>query len=377
MNAVITRLVKLYRFLLCLYPARFRAEFQEQMLLDFSDMATDANKNGIATLAAFCMRELFDFPLSLLQAHWKEHGMAKIFDSPPVAMGIRSALGFSLGFAGIALANWQISHWLFSTLDPWIQHWSVWYYDTFRRENGIFLFQDFLIFLTMALNGLTFGLMFAFLLGWRSNYLRYILVGMFASFISNSVSYVLSGGFGWSFYLSTSQSYVLGISMFILAGAFWGAICTLLDSSPRMLLRFLGTGAILYPLSTYLFIKFLFLFWVEITPWFFVTLIVFVVTVIETVFLVVARNRKKVPWMVIAGAIGYPILFYGVFYLAYEVIHLPSPGIGEPISPEEFIVYELNYMVVEASLGAIFGLLLGIIWGYQRKNDLLLLAPRH
>lgn len=73
--------------------------------------------------------------------------------------------------------------------------------------------------------------------------------------------------------------------------------------------------------------------------------------------------------MVIDAAIGYPILFYGIFYFAYDVLHMPRPEPGVGISPEALVVYQLNYMVVEASIGAIFGLLIGLIWGYRRKND--------
>ena len=77
--------------------------------------------------------------------------MLRILYSQPARTGLRGALGFGLGFAAVAIATWKISRWLFSALDPAIQSWSVWYYDTFHTEKGIFLFQDFLSLMSSAL----------------------------------------------------------------------------------------------------------------------------------------------------------------------------------------------------------------------------------
>jgi hypothetical protein len=142
-----------------------------------------------------------------------------------------------------------------------------------------------------------------------------------------------------------------------------------LDNSHKALLRFLATSALLYPLGMYLFMRLLFAFGLKDTLWSFVSLLAFLLILIGEVFAVVMRNNRKIPWLVIFAAAGYPVLYLGIFYLAYDILHLPSaePGVG--ISAEAFVFYLLNSMVVEASIGAIFGLLLGLIWGYQRKKD--------
>lgn len=369
MHILLSLAIESYARLLRLYPSSYRQEFEGQMLLDFSDLATDAAKRGNYVLIIFFMRELLDFPISLLQAHWKEGSMIRIFRSPPVAMGARSAVGFSLGFAVIVIATWQISHWLFLTFDPWIQDWSVWYYDTFGSEEGSFLIQRFLMLISTILTGSIFGLVFGLLFGGPSKYLRHMLVGTLGFLVPNGVFFVLWEVFGWSLDLSPNQNYVLNISTSILVGTFWGAICALLDNSHTALLRLLTAGTILYPLSTYIFMKLLFVFRLESTPWLFVSLMALMLVLIGSVFVVVSRNVRKIPWMVLAAAVGYPSLYFGIIYLAYNILHLPSPEPGVGISPEVFVVYQLNYMVVEACIGAVFGLLLGLIWGYQRRYD--------
>jgi hypothetical protein len=50
-------------------------------------------------------------------------------------------------------------------------------------------------------------------------------------------------------------------------------------------------------------------------------------------------------------------------------MHLPTAGPGEAITPDAFLVYELTWAGVQALFGAVFGLLLGLIWGYQKKNN--------
>ena len=367
-------MIRIYRLLLRLYPSSYRQEFEEQMLLDFTDMAADATKRGHYFLLLFCLHELADVPMSLLHAHWEENGMSRIFHSQLVVMGLRSALGFGLGFAAVAIATWQISFWLFTTFDPWIQHWSVWYYDTFRSEQGMFLLQRILLLISAILTGLIFGFVFALLLGKRSEYLRYMLKGALGFMISDSVSFILAEVFGWSFNLSVSQNYSLHVSICILVGAVWGAICTLLDHSHGALLRFLAAGTIIYPLITYIVIKLLFLFQLEATPWFFMILMFFMLLLISGVFRVVIKIHGKISWVVITAATGYPILFYGLFYLTSDIVPWPSLGPGGEISPEAFVINQLINAIVAAAIGAIFGLLLGLLWGYQRKNDQLLAA---
>ena len=83
----------------------------------------------------------------------------------------------------------------------------------------------------------------------------------------------------------------------------------------------------------------------------------------------VLKIERKMPWIVVAGAIGYPISYYSMSYFAYDILRFSGPQLGMAITPENFIVYQLNSAIVEASVGALFGLILGLILGYQRNNN--------
>src|SRR5215207_4719989 len=111
-------LTKIYSYLIYLYPAAFRDEFQEQMLLDFSDMLTDAHQKGKFALLLFCLRELIDFPINLLRTHVERGGVFRILRSQPVNTGLRGAVGFSIGFSAAGLASWGIRSWLLSNSEP-------------------------------------------------------------------------------------------------------------------------------------------------------------------------------------------------------------------------------------------------------------------
>jgi hypothetical protein len=89
--------LKAYGLLLHLYPGSFRSEFEEQMLLDFTDMAMDASKKGIYSLLMVCLHELFEFPINLLQIHLKEGLMGKVLRFQPLIM-VYGAVGFAVTF---------------------------------------------------------------------------------------------------------------------------------------------------------------------------------------------------------------------------------------------------------------------------------------
>lgn len=362
-------IIRIYGFLLRLYPGSFRSEFEEQMLLDFSDMAEDASKNGIYSSIIFCLRELIDFPLNLFRIHLKEGPMLKVLHSRPANYGLRGAVGFGIGFAASAVAIWGFSSWLFSTFDSQISALSVWIFDTFHNEKGTLLIWNILSLIASALTGLIFGLLFALLAGHRTKYSKYLLAGSLAWFIPVAISSVLSNSFGWSFYLTTTQSYVLGITLNALVGAFLGAIFYVAEQDQNKSLQLLAAGAIVYPSAVYLYTKFLFYVWLEITPWFFPGLMTLMIILLGSVFALARSGEQKIPWAVIVGVIAYPLLDYSIYQLAYIILHLPTAGPGEAITPNAFILYGFTWSGVQAFLGLLFGLLLGLIWGYQHKNN--------
>ena len=126
-----------YSLLLWLYPAAFRHEFQEQMLLDFSDMARDAREKGSYSFLKFWFRELYHFPASLLQAHWRQGLTGKVLRSQPVNYGVRNALLFGLAYGLSVILSVWISDLLLMSDNSILDTMSVIYFDLFHTEHGL------------------------------------------------------------------------------------------------------------------------------------------------------------------------------------------------------------------------------------------------
>ncbi|HMB23901.1 MAG TPA: hypothetical protein VKP08_13760, partial [Anaerolineales bacterium] len=92
-------IIQAYSFLLRLYPGSFRRNFEEQMLLDFSDLAADASRRGKWGLTFFCLRELIDFPVNLLEICLEKESLNPVFRPGAGRNILRIALAFGLAFA--------------------------------------------------------------------------------------------------------------------------------------------------------------------------------------------------------------------------------------------------------------------------------------
>jgi len=128
MSGYVSWIVRLYAGLLRLYPDEFRAEFEEEMLTVFGDAVRDAAACSGQSLVGFCLRELSEWPGSVLTEHWfnalcrdKETTMRKacqgVYDTPGlVPMGgewgrfltrnalLRRGLDVSCSLTGLAVA---------------------------------------------------------------------------------------------------------------------------------------------------------------------------------------------------------------------------------------------------------------------------------
>ena len=361
-------MIGIYRFLLRLYPGSFRDEFEEQMLLDFSDMAADAREKGRFSFAVFCLRELADLPRSLLTAHCTEGRMLKVLRSQPVNFGLRGAFGFGIGLAIIILVSSWGSRWLFSAFDPVLQNYSVWYWDTFHNERWIGLLDSAVSLLSYSITGIFFGLAFSLLAGVPRKRGRYFWAGSLAWFIPSLLSHIVLNGFGWSFFLNERQSNALGISISVLVGVFFGASIGFAESERKVSPRYLLGAVIGYPLATYLFIRSLFYFWLEITPWFFFSLMLWMAALIASLVVVALIVDRKMLWTMAGGVAGCLIFDRVATYIAYQFLHLPQFPLNMPMLQNKVIVYEISWAATEAIFGILLGLTLGLIFGYQRKN---------
>jgi hypothetical protein len=63
--------VLFYRLLLYLYPRRFQAEFGREMAAVFAAGLAEAREVGWSRMAAVCLRELRDLPVSVAREHWR------------------------------------------------------------------------------------------------------------------------------------------------------------------------------------------------------------------------------------------------------------------------------------------------------------------
>lgn len=72
MNFFIASLTNLYTKLLHLYPARFRAEFAEEMQSVFQDSLNEAIKDGTRSAVLLCLREYGGLPLNVIREIWHE-----------------------------------------------------------------------------------------------------------------------------------------------------------------------------------------------------------------------------------------------------------------------------------------------------------------
>jgi len=68
-----TRLaILMYSWLIRLYPVSFREEFGSEMTAVYSEKLTDAARVDQRDLLVIVLRELRDFPISLLRQHWRK-----------------------------------------------------------------------------------------------------------------------------------------------------------------------------------------------------------------------------------------------------------------------------------------------------------------
>jgi hypothetical protein len=356
---------RIYNFLLRLYPRSFRSEFEEQMLLDFADMVADAREKGKLFFILFFLRELVDFPVNLIRVHFQEGPM---FRSQPVNFGLRNALGFGIGFAVITLSSLWISRLLFPVFEPVLNAYSVWYYDTFHNERWIGLLDSLVQLLSYALTGISFGLVFSLLAGTPRRRGKYFLAGSLAWLTPSLISHAISDSFGWSYFLKDGQSTVLGVSLAVLMGVFWGAGIGFAESDRKVSTRYLVGAAFGYPLATYLFVRLLFSLWLEITPWFFISLLLLMIVFITSVVAVAISIDRKTLWTMVGGVAGCLILDRVAVYIAYQLLHLPQFPLNSSMLQDHYFVYEISWAAYEAIFGVLLGLMLGLIFGYQRKN---------
>jgi hypothetical protein len=361
--------ISVYSLVLRLYPGTFRNQFEEQMFLDFSDMAVDARRKGRISFILFCLRELIDFPFNLLIVYFKDGHMLKVLRSQPVNSGLRGSLGFGVAFAGLTIATWRFRGWLFSMVEPMSQRLPAWYYEVLGDYDGDLLFLYVLLLSSSAFAGLILGVLLALLLGKRSQFFDYVLAGMLGWFIPIAIfTVVLSQPFNSNLSLDNKYSSYLGMTVPVLHGAFLGAMLNLTVNERITTLRRFILGVMVYPTVAYIYLKILSRLDFVTHLWLFVAVMILLAMFLGSVIVTVMIGGRKLPWMVIAGAVGYPVLSH-VGMLIARLIHLPMPEPGIGVSEISPFVLQVSAIAQQAIFGILFGLVLGIFFGYQKRNS--------
>ena len=359
---------KLYSILLHLYPASFRGEFEEQMLLDFSDMALDAKSKGTFHFLLFCLRELVEYPVNLLSVHLKEGLISRVLRSQPVNHGLHSALGFGIALAGLTIATWSIRDWLFSTFEPANPSLPLWYYKVLQDYDSSLLFLNVLEFISTALASVIFGVLLALLMGKRSKYSNYFLAGTLGWLIPGAIfKFLLCEPFNSDVSLSPQKNIYLGMVIPILQGAFLGAMFNLAGNGRTVTLRRFILGLVLYPAVTYMYIGALIHFDLNSSPEAFASVMTLLALFLVSVIVAVMISDRRMPWMVVAAAIGYPVLSHAGMFIA-RLLHLPLPEPGMGISEASPFILQVSGVTQQVIFGVMFGLILGVILGLQRRN---------
>jgi len=359
--------IKVYGLLLRLYPRSFRSEFGEQMLLDFTDMAADANKGGTYSMFRFCLHEFFEFPINLLRIHLKDGRMLKIFLSQPVNYGLRGAVGFAMTFFIVAILDDFIYRKIDSSSDAIIGF----LFDVFHTARGPQFVSLLSVFSSVLVTGLLFGIMMALLFADRSRYPRYIVVGMLGWFLPYGVTSVLVETFNMDFYLGSKHAGYLMNLMWILSSSFLGLLFVVARSDKKEPYYYFIVGAFAYPLLLYFYIQLLFRIGLIETPRMFIALTVLVIIYLGTVLILAIKSEEtpKIPWMFFVFAFGYFLLSYVTSFIYWQFFpSLQASPLGDYTEAQRW--QETFLMATRAGIFEIpLGIFVGIALAFQKKNN--------
>jgi hypothetical protein len=355
MKRILGFITMVYGMVVRLFPSEFQEEFGDEIQGVFATMVKAAAGRSKSALAVACLQELRDFPVFLFRTHLEKGHMKKFFRSQPVRFAWRGALGFGLG---LVLANVLLLCFYY------------WFSPAPSTVANTFWIEKLSILAGIGTAAVVGGLLFALLFSERAHFGWYALVGILGWFISQATIYTLSMSFEPNF-LENYQISILVNAIFALEGALLSMIFCVAKSGRRKLVWPLAAGAILYPLVSYYFPQSLLYSYrfqplLKIHPsWFFITMIVLVVVLLAGVVWVAIKSGGKALWVVLAGAAGY--LF--VFRLCDAIItrfHLfiPSPAAHNGLAAIDVV----NIGIQPIMTGIIFGVILGLLLGWERKE---------
>ena len=353
MKTFLSMIIRFYAKLLRLYPQSYRNEFAEEMLRDFSDMATDAGEQGWFPLAIFCLRELVDFPVSLLRVHLEESRMLKNLSSEPVNIGLRSAVLFGVTFGLLILMD-GLASWLKPALEKFIP----------AQLPNLFV-GPLLDWIDFPLTSLVFGILFAVLFADRARFSRYLLLGTLGWLLQLTTCNFLNYFFNVAGSLSRSENMYLYILQCSLSGAIFGLVFVLAHNQRWESTRLLTLYIVVYPILAYFYTS-----QVLTTSWRFIALVILWMALLGGIFALARKydvNDEMIPMMTV-GALGSVVLKIPVLSVAYILIP-PVPLEGFLYDPASFWSVVIILMAAYILYGIFLGSLIGLVFGSQRQNS--------
>ena len=369
MNGILEIMIRLYAFFLRFYPTAFRSEFEEQMLMDFSDLLQDAGRQGRFSLIRFCVHEALDFPANLLRVHIQQGFVFQVLRSTPVNFALRGALGYGVVFGLAILINEAISLTLYKEGNSIIGNLQVFFFDLFHTEHGLELIGWIPNAIASLLSGLVLGILFAILFADRPKYGRYILAGTLGWFLHDAITSILWSTADLGFFLGTRHTLYLWRAESVLSGAFLAFTFIAAKSEKREPMHWLLIGALTYPMVSYFYVRLLFKLSIIETPWMFIALMSLMIIYVGSVFVVALRSgvERKTKWMIAAGVVGYPLIPYAAHvFLIWVALLVPFPEFpvqGTPVGSSLAWQFMFRLALDNAIGGTIFGLIMGLIFG--------------
>jgi hypothetical protein len=357
MNKLLQLLAALYGALLRFYPREFKLEFGYELRSVFMALAQDAASAGAPALAAFCLRELRDFPVNLLRTHLEKNPMSRIFDPESVRFALRSVLAFI-----VLLTTYSLS--LFAIMVQMSNNAIA--FDIPGYFNDRSFHQVLVLVFAWLIASMIGGTIFAVIFGEHPR-LRWPLVLAIVASLPWSVPYAV-------FQFNPSQLQVsmasfgensVIMAIFLLLAAVVGILAIMLSREQARFRWFVLAGLLVWlpgMLSSQIynltFIK-------TDVP---VQLLMALEDLALGAFLagmlgLLLKDRRKMFWLIVAGVILYPLVSY-----AFQQI---NGWLLAPFFPMEGFTHEqavLGEAIASTILGLLFGLPIALIFVWLRKG---------
>lgn len=241
---------KLFAFALWAYPRAYRDEFAEEMLAVFSETIQATAPKGFFALLKILIREVIDLPSNVIKQHIMEAPMGRNFYSNMLSLITRLFIGYGVGFFianSLLSATMPFARTISLAVAQWASNAGLTHAfpttDTFLGEISLVFWVGFMI-----IPGILLGLF----LGQKKNLPKIVLIWIAAwmlpaIFVNARLSHWFGLGAG-----SSSPIIRITLDEFVMlvncvGGAAIGYFVSLFINDQRKLPWLLLTGAIIYP----------------------------------------------------------------------------------------------------------------------------------